>query len=142
MKRTLAWILVVTMALALMIPAAAMAQSNGGNGGYAVGRSAHTWGAAGEIKMRAVAGGACVSWQAQRLYRMVNEANLKIAILVRYAQITPWNDVAWLLGQVDSIVDEVMDYAGSIGATVQCVYTEYYIDGQYVLIDPLKVIDV
>ena len=60
----------------------------------------------------------------------------------RQAQSTPQNDVKWLLRQVDQIVAEVMAYADEIGATVECVYVAYEIDGQLVLIDPLRVVNV
>ncbi|MEA4914625.1 MAG: hypothetical protein VB061_08655 [Christensenella sp.] len=74
------------------------------------------------------------------LERMVTAANRQIEIAVKIAQFTPWNDVSWLLNLVDSIVAPVFAYANSIGAIVVCEYTTYYIDGQYVLVDPLRVI--
>lgn len=74
------------------------------------------------------------------LDRMVDAANRQIEIAVKFAQLTPWNDVAWLLDLVDSIVSPVFAYANAIGAVVVCEYTTYYIDGQYVLVDPLRVI--
>ena len=74
------------------------------------------------------------------LERMVATANRQIAFAVKIAQFTPWNDVSWLLNLVDSIVAPVFAYANSIGAVVVCEYTAYYIDGQYVLVDPLRVI--
>jgi len=74
------------------------------------------------------------------LERMVDAANRQIEIAVKFAQMTPWNDVPWLLKFVDGIVSPVFAYANSIGAVVVCEYTTYYIDGQYVLIDPLRVI--
>ena len=67
-------------------------------------------------------------------------ANRQIEIAVKFAQLTPWNDVQWLLKTVDTIVAPVFSYANSIGAVVVCEYTTYYIDGQYVLVDPLRVI--
>ncbi len=75
------------------------------------------------------------------LDQMVEAANAKIEKLVAYAQSTPQNDVKWLLKQVDKTVNPVFRYARKIGAVVICTYTEYYIDGQYVLIDPLKVVN-
>ncbi len=74
------------------------------------------------------------------LERMVATANRQIEIAVKFAQFTPWNDVVWLLDLVNSIVSPVFAYANSIGAVVVCEYTTYYIDGQYVLVDPLRVI--
>ena len=78
--------------------------------------------------------------QFKALERMVEQANRQIELAVKFAQFTPWNDVAWLLKFVDSIVSPVFAYANSIGAVVVCEYTTYYIDGQNVLIDPLRVI--
>ena len=76
----------------------------------------------------------------KKLEKMVDQANKKIEQLVKKAQRTPQNDVPQLLKQVDVIVGEVFAYATRIGVTVVCEYTEYYIDGQYVLIDPIRII--
>lgn len=78
--------------------------------------------------------------QFKTLERMVAQANRQISHAVKVAQNTPYDDVAWLLSYVDGVVANVMAYANSIGASVVCEYTEYYVDGQYVLIDPLRVI--
>ena len=71
---------------------------------------------------------------------MVERTNRQIELAVKVAQITPWNDVPQLLEFVSSSVADVMAYANSIGAIVVCEYTTYYIDGQSVLIDPLRII--
>ena len=76
-----------------------------------------------------------------QLHVMVAVANLSIDLLVAWAQFTPYNDVPWLLAQERMIVNEVMEYANRIGATVVCEYKEYTIDGQKVLIDPLRVVN-
>lgn len=73
---------------------------------------------------------------------MVRSTNNTISCLTRLAIRTPYNDVPWLLASVDALVDDVMDYAGYIGATVVCEYEYFWIDGQYVAIDPLKVVNV
>ncbi len=78
----------------------------------------------------------------QKLVAKVTLANATIVALVRVAQLTPWNDIKWLLAAVDIIVAEVTAYAESIGAGIACEYTSYYIDGQYVLIDPLLILPV
>ena len=78
--------------------------------------------------------------QFKTLERMVVVANRQIEVAVKFAQLTPWNDVAWLLNVVQSIVSPVFAYANAIGAVVVCEYTSYYIDGQNVLVDPLRVI--
>ncbi len=80
--------------------------------------------------------------QAQVLYRMVDNANRQVEKLVRIAQKTPYDDVDWLLASVDAVIAPVFAYAEMIGADVECTYTTYYIDGQYVDVDPLRVINV
>ena len=76
------------------------------------------------------------------LYRMVDAANRSIDRYVAFAQRTPYDDVAWLLYMVEITVDPVFAYADSIGATVVCEYVGYEVDGQTVLIDPIRVIDI
>lgn len=80
--------------------------------------------------------------QNQVLYRMVDNANRQVEKLVRIAQKTPYDDVDWLLASVDAVIAPVFAYAEMIGADVECTYTTYYIDGQYVDVDPLRVINV
>lgn len=72
--------------------------------------------------------------------RMVEKANRRIDQLVRKAQRTPENDVPQLLGAIDAIVSEVLAYASKVNVQVVCEYVEMYIDGQYVMIDPLIII--
>ena len=76
------------------------------------------------------------------LYVMVYVANESIEAAVRLAQLTPYNDVDMLLKAVDGISSGVKAYAESIGAEIACEYTEYVIDGQVVLVDPLRVINI
>lgn len=76
------------------------------------------------------------------LYVMVEAANVQVKVLVRVAQETPYNDVAWLKASTQAVVAPVFAYAKLIGATVECEYDHYYVDGQWVAIDPLKVINV
>ena len=75
------------------------------------------------------------------LYVMVEAANLTIEGLVKAAQYTPYNDVALMLLAVDCVVAPVFAYSEKIGVEVVCEYTEYEIDGQVVLVDPLRVIN-
>lgn len=76
------------------------------------------------------------------LYAMVEAANLAVKVQVKIAQETPYNDVAWLKAVTEATVAPVFAYAELIGATVECEYKEYEVDGETVLIDPLKVINV
>ncbi len=124
MKKRLMAILICTLLLVMMIPGVANAQ---GNGSAPVG----------VVSMRQARYTAA---QFKVLERMVATANRQIEVAVKFAQITPWNDVAWLQSVVGAIVSPVFAYAKSIGAVVVCEYTTYYIDGQNVLVDPLRVI--
>lgn len=76
------------------------------------------------------------------LYAMVDDANNRIQLAVINAQNTPEDDVAELLALVDEIIAEVTAYADSIGAELACEYTEYVVDGQTVLIDPIRVVNI
>ena len=78
--------------------------------------------------------------QFEKLTKMVDKANSKILKAVQKAQETPYDDINELLATVDAIVANVMSYANSIGALVVCEYTSYLIDGQNVLVDPLRII--
>lgn len=78
----------------------------------------------------------------KELQKMVDRANREIEKLVRIAQKTPYDDIDWLQSQVARVTAPVFAYAARIGATVECTYTTYYIDGQYVDVDPLRVINI
>ncbi len=78
----------------------------------------------------------------KNLQKMVDKANREIEKLVRTAQKTPYDDIAWLQSEVAKVTAPVFAYAASIGAQVECTYTTYFIDGQYVDVDPLRVINI
>lgn len=78
----------------------------------------------------------------KKLQQMVDKANRDIEKAVRHAQKTPHNDIDELQRKVARITAPVFAYAASIGAQVECTYTTYFIDGQYVDVDPLRVINV
>lgn len=124
MKKRLMALLVCVLLLVMVIPGVANAAGND----------------AAPINAVSVYQARYTTAQFKVLERMVATANRQIEIAVKFAQLTPWNDIAWLLNLVDSIVAPVFAYAKSIGAVVVCEYTTYYIDGQYVLVDPLRVI--
>ena len=126
-KKTLC-ILISVMFLILMLPGVASAKGN--TNAYAAGR----------VQVGVVQNSHCTQVQLKKLEKMVAAANYKIELAVKIAQITPWNDVPQLLAKVDEIVAEVYAYANAIGVRVVCEYVRYYVDGQYVLIDPLRVI--
>ena len=123
-KRLLSALICFILVMA-MIPAASYAMGNG------------TGTARVELQVHRNAG---LTLEGLKLQLMVELANREIAMLVKKAQATPWNDVPELLAKVDAIASRVFAYAESIGAVVACEYVEYYIDGQYVLIDPLRVV--
>ena len=76
------------------------------------------------------------------LYVMVEAANAQVKVLVKIAQETPYDDVEWLKASTQAVVAPVFAYAQLIGATIECEYDYYEVDGQIVAIDPLKVINV
>jgi len=124
MKKKLMALLVCVLLLVMVIPGVANAQGND----------------SAPISAVSVFNARYSEAQFAVLERMVDTANRQIEIAVKFAQLTPWNDIAWLQNLVESIVAPVFAYANSIGAVVVCEYTTYYIDGQYVLVDPLRVI--
>lgn len=85
---------------------------------------------------------AATKGEIKQLYRKVDNANKQIQVYIKVAMLTPHDDVDRLLDRVDATVKPVFAYAESIGATIACEYETYYIDGQTVMIDPLKVINV
>ncbi len=123
MSRKILSILISVMLVVLLLPGIASAKGNGP-----------------ELVLVANGSDKCSEIQLKKLENMVDKANKEIDKAVAKAQHTPEDDVAELLVKIDAIVAEVTAYAESIGCTVACDYTEYYIDGQYVLIDPLRVI--
>jgi len=82
----------------------------------------------------------CSVIQLKRLEKIVDNANAKIDRAVAKAQRTPENDVAELIATIDAIIAEVNAYADSIGAGIECEYVEYIVDGQTILVDPLRII--
>ena len=124
MKKRLMALLVCVLLLVMVIPSVANAQGN----------DPAPVSVASSMYARYTAA------QLATLERMVASANRQIEIAVKFAQLTPWNDIAWLQNLVESITAPVFAYANAIGAVVVCEYTAYYIDGQYVMVDPLRVI--
>lgn len=72
----------------------------------------------------------------------VNLANREIAGLVRVAQATPYDDVAWMQASIRVIVSRVKTHARLVGAEIGCDMVSYYIDGRWVDVDPLYVINI
>ena len=124
MKKRWMALLICVLLLVMMVPGLANAQGNDVSPVSAVSARYARYTAA----------------QFKVLERMVDTANRQIEIAVKFAQLTPWNDVSWLLKTVNTIVAPVFAYGKSIGAIVVCEYTLYNIDGQNVMIDPLRII--
>lgn len=73
--------------------------------------------------------------------KLVDDCNQTIELLVRCAQLTPYYDVPVLLCSVNALVNSTTALVRALGLDVECSYTQYMIDGQSVLIDPLRVIN-
>lgn len=123
MKRKIAALLICAMLVAAVLPGAALACDT----------------PASQTEMTVTVP---VSPEALRLELMTAAANAQILWLVYYAQLTPYDDVQWLLAAVENTVRPVFAYADAIGAVVVCEYTPYVVDGQTVLIDPIRVVKV
>ena len=141
MSRKVMCILVSLVLALFLIPGAAGAVGYDAPLASAGGVYGYSHGYDGELDITVIPGGGQTQDPAyQRLVYNAHMANVEIGLLVLYCQLTPWNDVEWLLAQVDCIVGDICRQASAIGARVICEYTEYYIDGQYVLIDPIRVV--
>lgn len=123
MSKKVLSILLVVMLVILMLPGMASAKGNSP-----------------ELKAVALNGHHETADQLKKLEKMVDKANNEIERAVAKAQRTPEDDVAELLIIIDQIVAEVSAYAESIGYAITCDYVTYEIDGQIVLIDPLRII--
>lgn len=77
----------------------------------------------------------------EKLCSMVEKANAKIEKWIDHAKKTAKNDIDWLLEKVDKEVNPVKAYAEKLGVTVVCDRDPHWIDGQWVEVDPLKVIN-
>ena len=73
--------------------------------------------------------------------KLVRDCNKSVELLVRAAQLTPYNDVAALEKAVDVLIGTTKLAVNALGFDVECTYTEYIVDGQSVSIDPLRVIN-
>lgn len=121
-KKVLSILLVVVLVI-LMVPGMASAKGNSP-----------------ELKAVALNGHHETADQLKKLEKMVDKANDEIERAVAKAQRTIEDDVDELLVKIDQIVAEVSTYAESIGYAITCDYVTYEIDGQIVLIDPLRII--
>lgn len=123
MSRKILCVLISVMFVLVLIPGVASAEGNGQD-------------------LLKIASGSdnCTSIQLKRLEKIVDRANAEIERAVAKAQRTPENDVAEMLNTIDAIIAEVTAYASSIGVGIECEYVEYIVDGQMILVDPLRII--
>lgn len=75
----------------------------------------------------------------QRAVQIINSANRRILICVRTAQLTPYDDVDWMLRTTRAIANEAKSSVRRLGYETTCEYTSYYVDGRWVEVDPLHV---
>lgn len=77
----------------------------------------------------------------RKAVNIVNNANSKIRALVLTAQLTPYNDVAWLISSTNSVAANARYQVRCLGFDVECTYTYYWVDGMRIAIDPLYVVN-
>ena len=77
-----------------------------------------------------------------RVQARVSAANAKVRALVLHAQLTPYDDVDWPHEQGGHRRAPVIDYGASLAFVERCTCHWYWIDGRWVAVDPLKVINV
>jgi hypothetical protein len=78
--------------------------------------------------------------QLAKVEALVEDANARIEDLVVKAQNSEKDDVEKLLRQVEGIVSKVTKKAEQNGYEIECDYVTTVVDGQSVLIDPLRVV--
>lgn len=72
---------------------------------------------------------------------IVNECNNAVELMVKAAQLTPYDDVALLTIASNVLIARTIGAVKALGFNVECTYTAYVVDGRTVLIDPLRVIN-
>lgn len=72
--------------------------------------------------------------------QIVEDANDEIDEVVAYCISTEENDSQYAVKESDKIAKKAIQNGKKIGITIVCEYEEVVIDGETVLIDPIKVI--
>ncbi len=112
MKRKLfVTLLVAILALAMVSPSIASACGNNNNANY------------------------------NRARTIVSLANAQITSLIITAQLTPYDDVNWLVRATEAVVRTATKQVQKLGYDVRCEYRPYYVDGRWVMIDPIHIIN-
>lgn len=73
--------------------------------------------------------------------KLVRDCNKSVELLVRAAQLTPYDDVDAMVFATNALIGTTKLAVNALGFDVECTYTEYIVDGQAVMIDPLRVIN-
>lgn len=80
-------------------------------------------------------------WLTEKLAETIAEtANAAIMLLVYKAQRNPHADIERLCAETDAIAQNAIFLISLLGIEAKCVYEEYEINGETVLIDPIIVI--
>ncbi len=77
----------------------------------------------------------------RKAQQIVSSANLRILACVRTAQFTPYDDVAWMLRTTKAIASDAKYRVQRLGYEIYCEYVNYYVDGRWVEVDPLHVVN-
>lgn len=77
----------------------------------------------------------------KRAVQIVDSANRKIYACVRTAQLTVYDDVNWMLRTTKAIANDAKYRVRRLGYDVYCEYVSYYVDGRWVEVDPLHVVN-
>ena len=77
----------------------------------------------------------------KRAVQIVDSANRKIYACVRTAQLTVYDDVDWMLRTTKAIANNAKYRVRRLGYDVYCEYASYYVDGRWVEVDPLHVVN-
>ncbi len=76
-----------------------------------------------------------------RARTIVSLANAQITSLIITAQLTPYDDVNWLVRATEAVVRTATKQVQKLGYDVRCEYKPYYVDGRWVMIDPIHIIN-
>lgn len=77
----------------------------------------------------------------KRAVQIVDSANRKIYACVRTAQLTVYDDVDWMLRTTKAIANDAKYRVRRLGYDVYCEYVSYCVDGRWVEVDPLHVVN-
>lgn len=79
-------------------------------------------------------------WKLLQAQAIVATANMTIESMVRIAQFSPWPDIDALKNVTNRISQRAQEACAAIGVSVKCEIRLYWIAGEWVEIDPLRVV--